>query len=104
MQYTVDFKQRCLKTFLGKDKVNLLILSMDRNDHTKVRELLEDLSDITQYDLLSPIYTSSGATEHNSQLSLYRAARELYTEFMEQLINEIDQEWKKEEVQLKTKD
>ncbi len=92
MEYTTEFKQRCLKTFLGRDKVHSLMSSMEANNHTTVRQCLEDLSDITQYDLLEPVFTNREATSHNDQISLYREARKLYTEYMEQLIQEIDKE------------
>lgn len=92
MKYSTEFKERCIKTFLGKDKVSDLMSSMENNNHTKVRYLLEDLADITQFNFDEYIYTNRDAQDHNSQLDLYREARALYAEFMEAWIAEIDKQ------------
>lgn len=94
IKYSIDFKQKCLKAFLGEPEVTELLDAMDKGNNNRVRVLFDELTDLNRFKLDDSIYTDREVRSHNETIQRLRLAKTLHCQFMDVFINTLE---KKEE-------
>ena len=90
MKFTLEYKQQCFNVFQYSGNYEKISSALENNDDLTFRFLIEDYLDDLERILKPRVLKEDEHLIWNSQVEQYNRAYKLYSEFMEEVISEID--------------
>lgn len=92
MKYTQQFKERCFRVlrFCPEVEITNLMTALDSNNDTLVRYALENGIDDAELYEKEKLTDEGDRVVNNAKMYAYRERVELYSDFMDALITELD--------------